>query len=115
MKEDKKLAEKIRQLNRSQVYNTGKLPTIEQIESVITSHNKERGGGLTKFLERKIQGCDELGNMPKEKWAFKQCLKFIREDSKSANPPKSTVSSMSHKTDSVSEVKGNDTQGFKKE
>ncbi len=30
---------------------------------------------IIEYLENKIQGCDELGGMEKEKWAFQQCLK----------------------------------------
>ena len=33
---------------------------------------------LIEYLERKITGCDELGGMGKEKWAFQQCLKEVR-------------------------------------
>lgn len=32
---------------------------------------------LINFLENKIKGCNELGGMDKEIWAFKQVLKFI--------------------------------------
>jgi len=31
------------------------------------------------FLESKIQSCDELGEMEKEKWAFQQCLKELNK------------------------------------
>lgn len=31
-----------------------------------------------EWLEQKIKGCDELGGMEKEKWAFQQCLKFVK-------------------------------------
>lgn len=32
---------------------------------------------LVEYLETKIQGCDELGGMEREKWAFQQVLKEI--------------------------------------
>ena len=32
---------------------------------------------LNEFLDQKITGCEELGNMTKEKWAFQQVKKFI--------------------------------------
>ena len=34
---------------------------------------------MIKYLENKIKGCDELGGMEKEKWAFIQCLKEARK------------------------------------
>lgn len=33
---------------------------------------------IIEYLENKIKGCDELGGMEKEKWAFQQCLKESR-------------------------------------
>lgn len=32
------------------------------------------------WLEKKIQSCDELGGMEKEKWAFQQCLKLLKPE-----------------------------------
>lgn len=37
---------------------------------------------LINFLNNKIQGCNELGGMEREIWAFKQVLKFINSVSK---------------------------------
>lgn len=34
---------------------------------------------LKEFLQKKIKGCDELGDMDKEKWAFLQCLKEVEK------------------------------------
>lgn len=34
---------------------------------------------LIKFLESRIDSCDKLGGMEKEKWAFIQCLKEARK------------------------------------
>jgi len=34
---------------------------------------------LIVYLEKKIEGCNELGGMEKEKWAFIQCLKEARK------------------------------------
>jgi trehalose-6-phosphate synthase len=34
---------------------------------------------LIKYLEKKIEGCIELGGMEKEKWVFIQCLKEVRK------------------------------------
>ena len=33
---------------------------------------------MINYLEKKIRSCEELGGMEKEIWAFKQCLKEIR-------------------------------------
>jgi hypothetical protein len=35
---------------------------------------------IKDFLENKIRGCDELGGMEKEKWAFQQCIKELGKD-----------------------------------
>ena len=43
------------------------------------SYTVQMKAELIKFLERKITGCDELEDMQGEKWAFQQCLKFVRE------------------------------------
>lgn len=32
------------------------------------------------WLMQKIKDCDELGGMEKEKWAFQQCLKLLKEE-----------------------------------
>ena len=34
---------------------------------------------LIEYLEGKIEGCDSLGGMEKEKWAFIQCLKEAKK------------------------------------
>ena len=38
--------------------------------------NKEK---VVEYLERQIDKCDELTSMEREKWAFIQCLKFVRQ------------------------------------
>ena len=48
------------------------LPEPKQVLSKETKPIKE-------WLEKKIQGCDELGGMEKEKWAFQQCLKELNK------------------------------------
>ena len=35
---------------------------------------------LTKWLERQIELCDELGNMENEKYAFRHTLKKVRSE-----------------------------------
>ena len=46
-----------------------------------------------KYLENKINRCDEFGDMKKEKWAFIQALKTARElDCNSERQPATKVS-----------------------
>lgn len=40
--------------------------------------NPKQDRGIVEWLENKITGCDELGGMEKEKWAFQQCLKEVK-------------------------------------
>lgn len=35
---------------------------------------------LITWLENQIEGCDDLGDMGKEKWAFIQTLKKVRKE-----------------------------------
>jgi hypothetical protein len=35
---------------------------------------------LITWLEKQIEGCDDLGDMKKEKWAFIQTLKKVRKE-----------------------------------
>ena len=35
---------------------------------------------LITWLEKQIEGCDDLGGMEKEKWAFIQTLKKVRKE-----------------------------------
>lgn len=48
------------------------------MEEYAQHSTRERHDETIKFLERKIEGCNELGDMVSERWAFQQCLKWVR-------------------------------------
>jgi len=45
---------------------------------------------LRQWLIKKIEGCDELGEMEKEKWAFQQALKALNDLPIKDNPDAKT-------------------------
>jgi hypothetical protein len=52
--------------------------TVEDIAELIKQPTISEGE-IENWLEMKINGCDVLGGMENEKWAFRQCLKHLRK------------------------------------